>query len=78
MKKVLAFIIVVVMLATMVPMALAASVSSITVAVPEIKGLTMTLTKVQDKFSHEAFMFDAKQTPYFFYSAKRSHCRLSI
>jgi hypothetical protein len=67
MKKILAVILVVMMLAAMAPFALAASVSSITVSVPEIKGLTMTLTKVQDKFSHEAFMFDPNQTPYFFY-----------
>jgi hypothetical protein len=67
MKKVLALIIAVVMLAAMAPMAWAANASSITIAVPEIKGLTMTLTNVQDKYSHEAFMYDAKMTPYFFY-----------
>jgi hypothetical protein len=70
MKKILAFVIAAMMLAAMVPAALAASIPSITVAVPEIKGLQMTLTKVQDKYSHEAFMFDPNQTPYFFYFEK--------
>ncbi len=70
MKKILAFVIAAMMLAAMVPAALAASIPSITVAVPEINGLQMTLTKVQDKYSHEAFMFDPNQTPYFFYFEK--------
>jgi hypothetical protein len=63
-------VIALVLLAAMAPMALAATVDSITVSVPEIKDLQMTLTKVQDKYSHEPFMFDQSQTPYFFYFEK--------
>ncbi len=70
MKKLLAIVIAAMMLAAMAPAALAASIPSITVAVPEIEGLQMTLTNVQDKYSHEAFMFDPNQTPYFFYFEK--------
>lgn len=67
MKKALALVIALVLLAAIAPMASAASIDSITVSVPEIKGVEMTLTKVRDKYSHEAFFLDPNQTPYYFY-----------
>ncbi len=67
MKKALALIIALVLLAAMAPLALAATLDSITVSVPEITGVEMTLTKVRDKYSHEPFFLDRNQTPYYFY-----------
>jgi len=67
MKRAIAALLAVLLIAMAMPFAAAANIASITISVPEIKGLEITLTDVQPVYSHEPFIFNPAQTPYSFY-----------
>lgn len=67
MKRAVAALLAVLLIAAALPFAAAANIASITISVPEISGLEITLTDVQTVYSHEPFIFNPAQTPYSFY-----------
>jgi hypothetical protein len=67
MKKALAILMVVAFLIGLAPAALATDLASVTISVPEVSGLKITLSNVMDKYVYGPFFLDANMNTYTFF-----------